>query len=110
VDANGYGSGRGEAINIDVWSMPGEFDDQLKWPARANFTIELVNQQGGENVTAIVKLEWNRPTSTQHARYIAISEWQCRTKNNFVEHTQLVHFLKYDTLYFYVSNVQLLLL
>ena len=48
VDANGNGSGCGKSINVDLWSMSGEYDDQLKWPLNAKFTVELINQQGGE--------------------------------------------------------------
>ena len=51
VDANGRGLGHGKSIYVAVWGIPGEFDDQLKWPAKAKFTIELINQQGGENAT-----------------------------------------------------------
>ena len=47
VDANGCrGVGHGNSIWMDLWSMPGEYDDQLKWPANAKFTIELINQTG----------------------------------------------------------------
>ena len=40
----------GNLFRMDLWSMPGEYDDQLKWPANAKFTVELINQTGGENV------------------------------------------------------------
>ena len=62
VDANGYGGiGRGSSIFVDLWALPGEFDDQLKWPARAKFMIKLINQMGGENASHTMELEWSRP-------------------------------------------------
>ena len=62
VDANGHSDGRGKAVNIDVWDIPGDYDDQLKWPAKAKFIIELINQQGGENVTCTTNIiTWERP-------------------------------------------------
>ncbi len=37
-------------VEIAVWSIPGEFDEFLKWPAKLKLIIELINQQGGENI------------------------------------------------------------
>jgi len=53
--------GRQKHIRAGVWSVPGEFDDQLKWPAGASFTLEFINQQGEENTSRTVELEWNHP-------------------------------------------------
>ncbi len=35
-------------VAITVWSIPGEFDKLLKWPAKLNLILELINQQGEE--------------------------------------------------------------
>ena len=61
VDANGKWGGHGKSIYVDIWGMPGEFDDQLKWPAKANFTIELINQLGEENATCTTLVDLKRP-------------------------------------------------
>ena len=84
--------------------MSGEFDDQLKWPAKAKFTIELVNQQGGENASHTVKLRWSHPT-TKYKSLGSIADYY-RIPSGFVEHAELVNYLKNDTLYFYVSHVE----
>ena len=47
VAANGYFDGRGKAIDVTVWDMPGEYDGLLKWPAKAKFIVELIHQHGG---------------------------------------------------------------
>ena len=63
VDANGWSAGRGKSVNVEVWRMPGEHDSQLKWPASAKFTIELINQQGGENVVCTTSTQdWEKVT------------------------------------------------
>ena len=80
--------------------MPGEYDDQLKWPANAKFTIELINQTGGENVRYSRTLDWKKPTG----KYNRVSY----IHHSFLEHSKLNSFLKNDTLYFYVSEVKLL--
>ena len=69
--------------------MPGEYDDQLKWPTNARFTVELINQTGGENVRHSRTLNWNKST----AKYDLVSP----IHPSFLEHSSL---FKNDTLYF----------
>ena len=97
VDANGYG----DAMRVEVWAMPGEFDDQLKWPANAKFTIQLINQGEGENATCTTEVaEWDQPIKNE-----CIESFD--RGNYFIEHSQLGDFLVYDTLYFNVSKVEI---
>ena len=100
VDANGWRSGRGKSIWMDLFSTSGEYDDQLKWPAKAKFTVELINRTGGENVRHSSTSDWKKPTG-KYDRVTSISQ-------NFLEHSKLNGFLKNDTLDFYVSEVELL--
>ena len=100
VDANGCGDGHGKAIWMDLYSMPGKYDNHLKWPANAKFTVELINQTGGENVRHSRTLDWKKTTE----EYERVSDLcQC-----FLEHSKLGSFVKNDTLYFFVSEVKLL--
>ena len=105
VDANGFGSGHGKAIVIEVWVMPGEYDDILKWPAKAKFTVKLLNQQGGRNASGTSdERTWSQP------RTITRECWICRDECNrfgFIEHSKLKNFLFNNTLYFSVSNIEL---
>ena len=107
VDANGYSGGRGKSIFTDVWTMPGEYDDQLTWPVRGSFTIELINQKGGANASCTTERKtWSKISQC--------SELVCfRRINNsdgrvaFIEHSELEDFLDNDTLHFVVSKVEL---
>ena len=45
VGVDMYLGRHGKSIYVDLWVMPGEFDDQVKWPANNKFTIERINQQ-----------------------------------------------------------------
>ena len=100
VDANGYGGSHGKGISPTLWAMPGEFDGQLKWPAKASFTIELINQQGGENLSYTTSsYQWNKLT-------VEICDI-FRIRFNFLKHSELNSFLNNDTLYFHVSKVTL---
>ncbi len=49
LDANGCDFFGNSRVAISVWSIPGEFDEHLKWPAKLKLIIELINQQGGKN-------------------------------------------------------------
>ena len=100
VDANARGIGRGNSIRVYLWSMSGEYDDQLKWPAKVTFTVELINQKGGGNVRHSTRLSWNKPTT----------KYNCAgcIHQSFLEHSKLNSFLSNDTLYFCVSEVELL--
>ena len=61
IEPNGHGMGLGKAIRVVLWSMPGDFDSQLKWPAKVNFKLELINQHGGDNVTCSSDGTWYKP-------------------------------------------------
>ena len=104
VDANGCGRGHGNSIYVDLWVLPGEFDDQLKWPAKAKFTIELINQEGGKNVSGSnSRAEWNKPK-----RLARLGIIQNPVACHFREHNKLGDFLKDDSLFFNVSDVKVL--
>ena len=103
VDANGYGFGRGNYLGVSLCTMSGEYDDDLQWPARAKITIELINQYGGENASHSETLRWHKPD----AKYCAAG-WFRHISFNFLQHRELKRILKSDTLYFHVSQVELL--
>ena len=106
VDANGSGKGQGKSIYVDVWGMPGEFDDQLNWPAKATINIELINQQGGENATGTTVVNIERPTTykflTSFKRITIVGD------DAFLDNCLLYKFLINDTLHFHVSKIHLL--
>ena len=113
IDANGYGYTRGNSVRVNVWCMPGEYDSQLKWHARAEFTIELVNHfKGGENKKAVGTISWNKPSGVDFL-FSFTSDLHC--PGRFIKHSELptnhqqkTQFLIDDTLHFMISNVQVL--
>ena len=42
VDASGSDIYRGNSINVEMWAIQREYDNWLKWPAQANFIIEVI--------------------------------------------------------------------
>ena len=111
IDANGFGSGCGKALYVDLWAMPGEYDHQLKWPARATFTIEFLHQQGGQNVQQTITRGWGKPDRPYSSikgggfgdiEYVGCIEYGMY---HFIEHSRLSGFLRNDTLYFRITKI-----
>ena len=91
-----YVSLRG-ALCVNILSLPGEFDSLLQWPVKVKFTMELIHQQRGRNICATDKITLNRSTHEFKSPYFAL-----------VETSRLDNFLVNDTLYFCISNIELL--
>ncbi len=108
VDANGYSKGRGKSVNVDIFSMPGEFDDQLQWPARARFTIELVNQKRGKNA-ACTSEEFSLHREPRITHIGLFDRIRVGFINKaFIRHSDLPNYISGDTLYFFLSRVEML--
>lgn len=105
VDASGNVYGCKNAIGLVMYAMQGEFDDELKWPIKVKFSIELINQRGSENARrSDISSLWYRPR-THHSIVGSFHQSQ----GGFLEHSKLGGFLNNDTLYFYLTEVQLYL-
>ena len=92
-------------VYAEMFAMPGEFDGQLKWPARAEFSIELVNRRGGENATCISQTwMWDKPVEV-HKTLGYFGRVNTRT---LLHHSELSDFLVDDSLHFIISNIKLL--
>ena len=105
VDANGWGGARGKAIGVDLYAMQGEYDHQLKWPAHASITIELLHQHGGDNLThTLTKKQWQKPTKPYKYMY-SFGHILNGRGWSFLQQSELADFLVNDTLYFHLSNI-----
>ena len=51
-----YKEGEGTHISVYINIMPGEYDDALEWPLRADFFVYLMNQL--EDIMIIIKGEF----------------------------------------------------
>ncbi len=106
VGANGCEALHSEFINVDIWSMPGEYDDKLKWPAAAQFTIELINQHGGENAECTKDISWNKPDiGINTYTYIGTFDRCRKGEYKYIKHSDLPRFLHKDTLHFLISKI-----
>ena len=105
VDANGADGGCGKAIRITLFALSGVHDGQLKWPAKGKFTIELINQQGGESATATTEdVSWKKPCNSplfvRHFGRISCGG----DFNHFIEHSKMDSYIKNNTLYFKLTE------
>ena len=91
--------------------MPGKQDGVLKWPAKATFTLELLNHfQNGKNKTCTRTFIWDKPTQP----YKRVGSFKTSPKQTFffVGHSELelkpdkqTHFLKNDALHFKILEI-----
>ena len=104
VLANGFDSGRGKAMAVQLFSLSGELGGQLKWPVKAKFTLELVNQCGNDNVIAEGCKSLDKPNIRKYVTYF--HRISIGGLSYFIEHSQLGDFLVDDTLHFLISKIE----
>ena len=102
----------GANMQVYMCSMPGEYDSILKWPAKANVTIVLINQCGGENVACTSGNEWPKPYQCQEVMAflsVPTNKTVCpiATSYAFLEQSRFHDFLANDALHFKVSHVDM---
>ena len=105
IAANVRGATHGKAMSVYLYAMQGEYEQQLKWPARVSFTFELLHRHGGLNIMHThTEKQWQKPTRPCTAiNYFArIQVGNCWA---FLEHSKLADFLYNDSLYFHLSNI-----
>ena len=113
VYANGWGNyTRGNSLWVEAWRLPGEYDSRLKWPAKVEFTFELINHfKGGENKRVVQTMTWGKPASVIRLLPPFTSDPQC--DGRFVKHSELAanpqqktEFLVNDTLHFTITTIR----
>lgn len=91
--------------------MRGKYDDQLQWPLRGKFTIQLQSQNHGDerHHSESISLAYDDSTPDMYCSRVVHGEqsdcgWGCPT---FVAHTELKpKYLQNDCLKFYVKKVE----
>ena len=114
VYAAGRGPGEGTHISAYLYLKEGENDENLEWPMRGTFSIELLNQKEDLNhkmasvhFKETKATEWNSKVSegcaTTGLGFPQFVEYQDLVGNSFPSQTQ---YLKNDTLYFRVHMTE----
>ena len=64
IRPKGLGTGLGTHVSVWLYSMPGEFDATLQWPAKFTITLQLLNQhRDQDHITVTKQFQWNKPLS-----------------------------------------------
>ena len=62
VYPNGVYAGRGTHVTVYIYSIPGEFDATLQWPAKFTITLQLLNQhRDQDHITVTEQFQWSKP-------------------------------------------------
>ena len=91
---------------VDFYSMPGEFDATLQWPAKFTITLQLLNQhRDQDHITVTTQFQWRKPESKN-----------CnvgRFTEKLIAHTDLelnaqkqTQYLKDDCLHFRITKIE----
>ena len=90
---------------VEAIAMPGEFDEQLKWPITAEFSLRLVNCRGGEDITSTTPpYSWDRPKISK----VRLGYFKRVSPNTFLQHCDVKDYLLNGTLQFIITKVKLL--
>ena len=108
VEANGYGDGKATHVSVFFYLNRGEYDDQLKWPFRGAFTIQLLNQSSDEGHwektirfdDRVKDKHSSRVMGNVRAAGLGIHKFIAHTKLN----TEMKEYLKNDCLKFRMSK------
>ena len=82
-------------LQVKLKGLSGEYDDQLQWPARVSFIVELVNWKGGDNWKVSKLIEWK--AREEHVLAYA--------GGVFIENSKLDSYLHNDRLHFKVISM-----
>jgi len=103
---NGLSGGRGTHVGVYLYSMSGEFDATLQWPAKFTITLQLLNQhRDQDHITVTHQFQWNKPEGER------VSVDWFTTK--LIAHTDLelnaqkqTQYLKDDCLHFRITKIE----
>ena len=106
VHARGLNEGRGTHVSVLLCSLPGQFDDYLPWPAKATFTLQLLNQhRDQDHVTVTKSFVWKKTIKDDCAGDFSLT---------FISHAELgwnagkqTQYLKDNSLRFRITRIDL---
>ena len=96
----------GTHVAVQLCSVPGQFDGTLPWPAKATFTLQLLNQhRDQDHVTVTKRIEWGKPSGAPYAGTFS---------DTFIPHAELgwnagkqTKYLHEDCLRFRMAKIEL---
>ena len=106
IMASGCGGGLGKDVCVKLWSTPGEFYSQLRWPVKVEIKVKLINQHGGDNIV----VQRNRVSFHKCGVYRMVAYIGNKYYSGYyhlIDHSELDNYLVNDTLCFCVSTLVL---
>ena len=87
---------------MELYALQGECDDQLIWPAKAKFTLKLVNQKRGDDIKTEILKEWTKPSKQNF-----LGSFHCLYAGIYSAFKMLCNIDEYlynDSLYFIITT------
>lgn len=110
VDANGYGDSRGTHMSIWLCLLKGPYDDELTWPLRERFEIQVLNQVNDKWHYALVVIYGDEIPVAYAGRITGNNRDNVVGEASFIPHQELCNstsrcqFVKDDCVYFKVTK------
>ena len=90
LHANGDNSGKGSHVSLYIVLMKGKNDDNLKWPFKGEFTLQLLNWREDKNhVKTVIKFDEFTPKEWSRRLYEEERAINGRGKHRFLAHSML---------------------
>ena len=107
VDAAGNGGGRGTHLSVYMYLMKGPHDDELTWPLRGMFTIQLLNQisDSGHRLHSCIDHRVGRVTEGDRSEH-GWGTSHFTSNQDLSSTTTRCRFLKGDCLFFRVIKLE----
>ena len=62
VRVQNIGTGGQPVLLLNLYAVPGKYDNELHWPAACTFEVDIVNKQGGEHLSFVTGCnKWKCP-------------------------------------------------
>jgi len=109
VYANGYGKGEGTHVSVFLCLLKGPYDDDLTWPLKGQFRVELLNQLSDKSHHSCTVM-FDKDTNSKCINRIveddeACNGWGC---HQFVSQGDIINkdkdYLREDTIYFRIIS------
>lgn len=110
VDANGYGDSRGTHMSVWLCLAKGPHDDNLTWPLRGRFEIQVLNQVKDKRHHAMIIVYGDEIPDNYAGRITGKDKADVVGEDSFISHEDLYNnttncqFLKDDCVYFKITK------
>jgi len=107
VRIHNIGTSGQPVLLLSLYAVPGKYDDEIQWPVVCTFEVEIVNKQGGENLSFLTgDNKWKRPRGIGASVPLKFHDYESDIRCDYVTiHChELADFVDSDAIEFWVRK------